>query len=161
MEIRKIFFSFLRSCQYQWNSKFLFFSSVNTASLHFSPNEMYFLVQLNLAFMWCSFHERAFCPFEYWTLRQFFNVLHMGQCETLMSPGSWIWEKDFSGFSNISDNVLFISWTEFFWHLFGCLVLIFLCNYSLHTLICWFSWRFLVENAHLFQKHRPFLSRDL
>ena len=100
-DFRIFFFSFLRSCQKQWNpsgpSKFHFFSSVNT-SLHFSPNKTYFLVQLNLAFMWCSFLEGAFCPFQYSTLGQFFNVLHMVQCETLMSPGSWIWETDFPDF---------------------------------------------------------------
>ena len=48
--------------------------------------------------MWCSFYEGAFGPFEYSTLGQFFNVFHMAQHETLMSPGSWIWETDFSDF---------------------------------------------------------------
>ena len=47
-------------------------------------NETYLFAQLNLAFMWCSFHEGAFCPFEYSTLGHFLNVLHMVQRETLM-----------------------------------------------------------------------------
>ena len=75
--------------------------------------------------MWCSFHEGAFCPFEYSTLGQFFNVLHlMVQRETLMSPGNWIWETDFPDFltSLIMDR-LFLFWPTR--NLFGCFVLIF------------------------------------
>ena len=45
-------------------------------------------IKARLGFMRCSFHEGAFCPFEYSTLGQFVNVLHMVQRETLMSPGS-------------------------------------------------------------------------
>ena len=52
---------------------------------------------------------------------------------------------------------IFLAYLESFWVFYSY----FLSNYSLHTLICWFSSWFLVENAHLFQKLWSFLSRDL
>ena len=92
-----------------------------------------------------------------------FSLIIMVQNETLML-NLRIWETDFLDFLTsliIACLSLGLSFSGQPGIFLGVLFLFFLCNYSLHTLICWFSWWFLIENAHIFQKHWSFLSHNL
>ena len=116
-----------------WTILIPFFSSVNTTSLHFSPNEMHFLVQLNLAFvMFLSW--RSFLSLWIFNIKVIFDVLYMVQRETLMWPGSWIWVTDFPDFltsliiARLFPGLSFLIYLEFFWVFSFCLYVIIHCT---------------------------------